>query len=66
MTNVTLDMPTALDFNGLFEREIDDFVDCVLTGRASNAPAEDGVILMKILSAIYESAATGNEVKIEC
>jgi predicted dehydrogenase len=66
MTNVTLDMPTALDFNGLFEREIDDFVDCVLTGRASNAPAEDGVVLMKILSAIYESAATGNEVKIDC
>ena len=33
---------------------------------ASNAPAEDGVILMKILSAIYESARTGNEVKIDC
>ena len=65
MTNVTFDMPTALDFNGLFEREIDDFVDCLLTGRKSNAPAEDGVALMKILSAIYKSAETGNEVKID-
>lgn len=65
MTNVTLDMPTALSFDGLFENEIDHFVDCVVNGTKCIAPAEDGVILMKILSAIYESARTGHEVIIK-
>ena len=62
MTNVTLAESTALSFDGLFEREIDHFIDCVRTGRLCRTPAEDGVTLMKILCGIYESAATGHEV----
>ena len=63
MSNVQLDTPTALDFDGLFEGEIDHYVDCIL-GRADKciSPAEDGITLMKILDGIYESAATGPEV----
>ena len=63
MSNVQLDTPTALDFDGLFEGEIDHYVDCIL-GRADKciSPAEDGITLMKILDGIYESAATGHEV----
>lgn len=62
MTNMTLDIPTALDFNGLFEGEINHFVSCVQTGAPCRNPAEDGVVIMKLLDAIYESAATGHEV----
>lgn len=56
---------TALDFNGLFNREIAHFVDCVRNGTPCRSQAKDGVVLMKILDAIYKSAATGNEVKID-
>ena len=65
MANVDLDMPTALSFDGLFNNEMDHFVDCVINGTECLAPAEDGVILMKILTAIYESAKTGHEVTIQ-
>ncbi len=65
MTNVTLTNPTALNFDGLFAREIDHFVDCVRLGLPCRSPAEDGVTLMNILDAIYESAKTGHEVIIK-
>ena len=65
MTNVTLDTPTALSFDGLFAREIDHYVDCVRLGLPCRSPAEDGITLMKILDAIYESATTGHEVLIK-
>ena len=65
MTNVTLTNPTALSFDGLFAREIDHYVDCVRLGLPCLSPAEDGITLMKILDAIYESAATGHEVLIK-
>ena len=55
----------GLSFTGLFEREIAHFVDCVMNGTPCRAPAEDGVVLMKILDAVYESARTGAEVKID-
>ena len=65
MTNVQLTTPTALSFDGLFAREIDHFVECVRTGQPCRNPAEDGVTLMQILDAIYESARTGHEVVIK-
>ena len=64
MTNVDLCMPTALSFNGLFENEINHYVDCIINNTECLAPAEDGVTLMEILDAIYESARTGHEVII--
>ena len=65
MADVNLCAPTALSFDGLFENEINHYVDCVLNGTACKSPAEDGVTLMKILDAIYESARTGHEVVIQ-
>ena len=65
MTNVTLSQSTALSFDGLFENEINHFVDCVRTGQPYRNPAVDGVTLMKILTGIYKSAETGHEVIIE-
>ena len=68
MNNMFVDVKpagnTALDFNGLFNREIKHFVDCVQNGDECRAPAVDGVMLMKILDAIYESARTGHEALI--
>ena len=62
MSNVQLCTPTALSFDGLFANEIDHFVDCLQNGTPCKSPAEDGVTLMRILDAIYESAQTGHEV----
>lgn len=62
MSNITLEKPTALDFDGLFQNEINHFVDCVINGTPCKAPAEDGIELMRILDAVYESAKTGHEV----
>ncbi len=65
MTNVTLDGAKA-DMGDFFQKEIDNFVDCCTNPDAKcKAPAEDGVTIMKILCAIYESAATGHEVVID-
>lgn len=65
MSNVNLVTPTAFSFDGLFEREIDHFIDCVQNGTKCKNPAEDGIEIMKILEAIYESASTGHEVIIK-
>lgn len=64
MANVQLCTKTELDFNGLFEKEINHFVSCVKDGIECKAPAQDGIELMVILDAIYESARTGHEVII--
>lgn len=65
MTDMTLaSTKTALSFDGLFENEINHFIDCLNGRTACLAPAEDGVWLMKILDAVYESAKTGHEVVI--
>ena len=56
---------SSLSFEGLFESEVAHFVECVSERKESNSPACDGVALMKILDAIYESARTGSEVKIK-
>ncbi len=65
MTNVNFDEPTALSFEGLFANEINHYVQCVREGIECRNPAEDGVMLMKILDAIYESARTHHEVLID-
>ena len=62
MADVTFDSPTSLSFDGLFANEVNHFVDCVRTGCTCISPAEDGVAMMDILDAIYESARSGHEV----
>ena len=38
---------------------------CIANGTKCIAPAEDGIMIMKILDAIYESARVGHEVAID-
>ncbi len=66
MVNVDFTNETALSFGGLFQNEINHFVDNV-SGKSDTciAPAEDGIELMRILDGIYESARTGHEVILE-
>lgn len=49
----------------MFEAEMAHFADCIQNGTKCIAPAEDGVMIMKILDAIYESAKTGHEVVVK-
>lgn len=54
---------TGFDMNS-FDREIAGFIDACTGKAACRATAEDGLILMQILDAIYESAALGKSVDI--
>lgn len=57
--------PEGSGFEHNFKEEIKHFVDCVENGVPCLNPGEDGIELMKILDAIYESAETGHEVIIK-
>lgn len=65
LVNVGFDNDTSLSFDGLFANEIDHFVDCVRGQAECITPAADGVILMRLLDAIYESGRTGHEVVLD-
>lgn len=62
MADVNLAGIETLSKENPFANEINHFVECVRTGIPCRAPAEDGVEIMRILDAIYESARTGHEV----
>lgn len=57
--------PAKFSFEYNFQEEIKHFIDCVENGTPCLNPGEDGVELMKILDAIYESSKTGHEVIIK-
>ena len=52
----------SFDFEGAFINEINHFVECCRAGRESIAPVEDGVQVMKMLNAVYESAEIGKTI----
>lgn len=47
-----------------FQIKMEKFLDCVRTGRPSEAPGEDGLAVQKMLDGIYLSAEKGKEVPI--
>ena len=49
----------------MFVNEMAHFIDCVANSTECIAKAEDGIEVMKILDAIYESGRTGHEVLIK-
>ncbi|OAB32926.1 Gfo/Idh/MocA family protein [Paenibacillus glacialis] len=53
----------AFDFQGSFQNEINHFVDSCLGIIETNSPVQDGVEMIKILNAIYQSAAEGKEIQ---
>jgi glucose-fructose oxidoreductase len=44
--------------------QMDDFADCVRTGRKTTVPGELGRRDMRIITAVYEAAATGRRVRV--
>lgn len=63
--NMQPDGASHSSFEGIFEEEIAHFADCVIEKKQPRSTAGDGVALMKIIDAIYESARIGAEVKIK-
>jgi predicted dehydrogenase len=55
-----------VDFNApdQFATEMDDFANCIMTGKPTSVPGEMGLRDVKTMMAIYESARTGRTVKI--
>ncbi len=64
LSNVTLNNRKLTDYGDFFGKEINNFVDAILGRAECKAPAEDGVDIMRILDAVYESSRTGHEVVI--
>lgn len=54
----------GFEFKSAFQNEINHFLNCVLHGASPISPVQDGVEIMRILLAIYESAAKGAEVRL--
>ena len=54
-----------LNFPNTFENAQQHFVNCILHDRETDAGAEDGVEIMRILDAVYESARLGREVEVQ-
>jgi len=54
--------PTVDDTTNPFHRQINHFVDCCLNGTECIVKPWQAVEVIKIISAIYESAETGKEI----
>ncbi len=64
LADITPSMENYIHSQEMYTAEMAHFVDCALNGTECIARAEDGLEVMKILDAIYESARTGHEVVI--
>ncbi len=47
-----------------FAAEMDDFADCILNGKPTRVPGEEGRRDLRIITAIYEAAASGKTVSL--
>ena len=47
-----------------FAAEMDDFARCILDGKPTRVPGEEGLRDLKIMTAIYDSIKTGRTVKL--
>ncbi|HKO92149.1 MAG TPA: Gfo/Idh/MocA family oxidoreductase [Polyangiaceae bacterium] len=59
-------VPKEFDFPPVdhFAAEMDDFADCILNGKQTRVPGEEGRRDVRIMTAIYESAASGKRVSL--
>lgn len=64
LADVTVHGENNFDFSRDFNREIKNFIDSINGKAECIATADDGVELMRIIDAVYESAATGKSVDI--
>ena len=57
--------PSIVNRAGGHELAVDHFVDCVRSGRPVESTGEQGLALMRIIDALYESSETGKEVRLD-
>lgn len=57
--------PIALPNIDQFAAEMDDFAQCILSGKRTRVPGEEGLQDVRIMMAIYESVRTGRAVEIK-
>lgn len=62
MVDVTPQIANLKNDQPMFDGEMNHFVDCIQGRAECIATADDGIEIMRILDAIYESAKTGHEV----
>ena len=55
---------TAFPAMDHFATEMDDFAQCILNGRPTKVPGEEGLRDLKIMMAIYEAAQTGKTISL--
>ena len=60
-----VDLRPKLVAGGGHQLACEHFVSCIRSGSAPDSPGEQGVVLMKIIDALYESAQTGVEVRLQ-
>lgn len=65
LSDVVIDTDNLKSSKPAFCTELEQFVNCIAEGKPTDAGADDGVVVMKILDAIYESAKSGHEVIIK-
>jgi predicted dehydrogenase len=53
----------SFNFPSAFQNEINQFIECCITGNKPISPVEDGVEIMKILCGIYESSEKNSEIR---
>ena len=56
--------PLSFDAPDQFATEIDDFANCILTGKPTSVPGEMGLRDIRTMMAIYEAARTGRTVRL--
>ncbi len=65
LVNVTPSIRRGDDYRRSYRAEIDHFVDCVRHRRKPRSSAADALKVLAILDAMYESARTGREVRLD-
>ncbi|MBQ6420200.1 MAG: Gfo/Idh/MocA family oxidoreductase [Clostridia bacterium] len=64
IADIVIHGDNGFHFQPDFDKEVKNFVESVQGDAECKAKAEDGVLLMKILDAVYESAKTGKSVDV--
>lgn len=49
----------------MFRRQMDHFIQCILTGAQAEVTARDGLATMAVVEAVYESQRTGQKVRVK-
>ena len=62
MQNSTITMSEDRDYSGAFFAEISHFIDCIANGVPCISTIDDGVKVMEVIDAIYQSAVTGDKI----